>query len=57
MVVFIIVKCERSSVYSSWQRPCMFIELRAVVECYLVQTAFIFGINLLVAVSTTLCSV
>ena len=57
MVVFIIVKCERGSVYSSWQRPCKFIELRAVVECYLVQTMFIFGINLLVAVSTTLCSV
>ena len=57
MVVFMIVECERSSVYSSWRRPYNFIELHAVVEFYLVETTFMFGINLLVAVSTTLCSV
>ena len=38
----------------SWRRPCKFIELRAVVEFYLVETTFMFGINLLVAVPTTL---
>ena len=35
----------------------MFNELRAVVEFYFVETTFIFGINLLVAVPTTLRSV
>ena len=43
-----------TSVYSSWRRPCKFNELRAVVEFYSVETTFIFGINLLVAVPTTL---
>ena len=33
------------------------IELRAVVEFYFVETRLIFGINLLVAVPTTLRSV
>ena len=37
--------------------PCQFYELRAVVEFYFVETTFIFGINLLVAVPTTLRSV
>ena len=32
----------------------MFIELRAVLEFFLVETTFIVGINLLVAVSTAL---
>ena len=36
---------------------CKFIELRTVVEFYFVETTFIFGINLLVAVPTTLRSV
>ena len=40
-----------------WRRPCKFIELCAVVEFYFVETTFIFGINLLVAVPTTLRSV
>ena len=35
----------------------MFNELRAVVEFYFVVTTFIFRINLLVAVPTTLSSV
>ena len=42
------------SVYSCWQRPCKFIELRAFVEFFFVETTFIFGINHLVAVLTTL---
>ena len=35
----------------------MFNELRAVVESYFMETTFIFRINLLVAVPTTLRSV
>ena len=38
-------------------QPCKFIELSTVVEFYFVETTFIFGINLLVAVPTTLRSV
>ena len=41
----------------SWWTPCKFIKLRAVVEFYFMETTLIFGINLLVAVPTTLCSV
>ena len=52
-----LVKCDGSSVYSSWRGPRNFIELCVVVEFYLVETTFTFGVNLLVAVPTTLRSV
>ena len=51
--------------FSSWQSPCKFIKLievgggrvSAVVEFYFVKTTFMFGVNILVAVPTTLRSV
>ena len=43
--------------YSIWRRPCKFIDLRTVLEFYLVENTFTFGINLLVVLPTTLHSV
>ena len=51
-----LVKCDRSSVYSSWRRPCKLVEyvlLRVLLRGNYVH----FGINLLVVVPTTLRSV
>ena len=44
-----IVKCDRSSVYSSWRRPCKFIE-------YVLFRVLLHGnnVHLLVVVPTTL---
>ena len=59
MRVFVVVVGEsnRHVIQSTDHAWINRLELRAVVEFYFVETTFIFGINLLVTVPTTLRSV